>query len=146
MPIRTVLGMTNSTTAPSRSTTTRAPLRRVAALGLAIVAGLIIWAIAVPVAGIVLTAGQGAMAQTVGPVPIVITLLVMGLIGWGVSALLSRFAPRARTVWFVVAGLVLLLSLAGPLTMAAGAAAAVLVVLHLVPGLVLLLGLAPVRR
>ena len=146
MPIRTVLGMTNSTATPSRTATSARPLRRIAALGLAIVAGLIVWAVAVPVAGVALVAGQGPTAQTVGPVPIVIALLVMGLLGWGVSALLARFAPRARPVWFVVAGLVLALSLAGPLTMAVGAAAAVLVVLHLVPGLILVLGLAPTRR
>ena len=37
--------------------------------------------------------------------------LVFGLLGWGALALLERFTQRARTVWTVLAVVVLLLSL-----------------------------------
>ena len=61
----------------------------------------------------------------------------------GPSGLLERLVPRhALTAWTVVAVVVLMLSLSGPLTAATNAAVAIaLVLMHLVVGAVLIMGL-----
>jgi hypothetical protein len=72
---------------------------------------------------------------------------VIGLVGWGLRALLDRLTGRARTVWTVIATIVLALSLLGPVGSAVGGGTvAALIGLHLLVGLVLLLGLRAGRR
>ncbi|MEV0005415.1 DUF6069 family protein [Micromonospora sp. NPDC050980] len=100
------------------------------------------WAVAVPLAGVELTVRGGGVEQRVTPVAVAVSTLLAGLAGWALLALLERFTGRARPVWTVVAALVLLLSLLGPLTGGAGrSATATLLVLHLLAGAVLLPGL-----
>ena len=139
--------ITNSI-APAR--TPPAP-HRVQARGLvvagAVGAALGEWLVAGPLLGIDLAvqpAGGGAQSatQTVGIGAVVAASLTAALLGWALLALLERWTARARTIWTAVAAVVLLLSLAGPLTGAlslsvAGALAAV----HLVVGSVLIVGL-----
>ncbi|MET7335830.1 DUF6069 family protein [Nonomuraea sp. NPDC005650] len=106
-------------------------------------AALAVWALAVPLAGTILTVRMGAGTQTVGPVSVVVASLVAGLAGWALLAALERWAPRPGRVWTITALVVLALSLTGPLGSAVGAAATlVLVLLHLVVGAVLVPGLA----
>ncbi|WBB76433.1 DUF6069 family protein [Micromonospora sp. WMMD1128] len=105
-------------------------------------ATLLGWAVAVPLAGVELTARGGGAEQRVTPVAVAVSTVLAGLAGWALLALLERFTGRARTVWSVVAALVLLLSLVGPLTGGVGRAATVtLVILHLLAGAVLVPGL-----
>ncbi|MBU8861044.1 MULTISPECIES: DUF6069 family protein [unclassified Micromonospora] len=100
------------------------------------------WVVAVPVAGVELAARTGSAEQRVTPVAVAVSTLLAGLAGWALLALLERLTARARTAWTVVAGLVLLVSLLGPLGGGAGSAAALtLVALHLVAGAVLITGL-----
>jgi hypothetical protein len=108
-------------------------------------AALVVWALAVPVAGTTLTVRMGGGAQTVGPVAVAVASLVAGLVGWALLAVLERSAARPGRIWTTTALAVLALSLTGPLGSAVGAAAAlVLILLHLVVAAVLVPGL--VRR
>ncbi|GAA3777108.1 DUF6069 family protein [Micromonospora maritima] len=109
----------------------------------ATVATLLGWVVAVPLAGVDLTARAGGGGeQRVTPVAVAVSTLLAGLAGWAVLALLERFTGRARTIWTVIAVLVLLVSLLGPVGAGAGRAATVtLVALHLVAAAVLVPGL-----
>ncbi|WP_226899574.1 DUF6069 family protein [Nonomuraea phyllanthi] len=105
-------------------------------------AALAVWALAVPLAGITLTARMGAAPQPVGPVLVIVASLVAGLAGWALLAVLERRATRPGRNWTIIALVVLVLSLSGPLTSAVGAAATVvLLLMHLVVGAVLIPGL-----
>ncbi|MFI2713366.1 DUF6069 family protein [Micromonospora sp. NPDC018662] len=130
------------TTIPS--TTVRPARRRDRLLTVlaATVATLLGWIVAVPLAGVELVARSGDVEQRVTPLAVAVSTLLAGLAGWALLALLERFTGRARAVWTVVAVLVLLLSLLGPLGGGVGRAATVtLVVLHLLAGAVLVPGL-----
>ncbi|MFF4621710.1 DUF6069 family protein [Nonomuraea jabiensis] len=106
-------------------------------------AALAVWALAVPLAGAVLTVRTGGGTQTVGPVSVIVASLVAGLAGWALLAVLERRAARPGRVWTITALVVLVLSLSGPLASAVGLAATlVLMLLHLVVGAVLVAGLA----
>ncbi|MFC9427882.1 DUF6069 family protein [Streptomyces sp. NPDC056987] len=82
--------------------------------------------------------GPGSTSTSELPLPAVIVAVpVVSLLGWGLLALLERFAPgRARTTWTVLAAAVVLLSLFAPL-FAEGLSAGnrvTLVLLHLTVG------------
>ncbi|MGC5385882.1 DUF6069 family protein [Micromonospora chalcea] len=126
-------------TAATRPTRRRVRLLTVLA---ATVATLLGWVVAVPLAGVDLTARTGSDVQRVTSVAVAVSTLLAGLSGWALLALLERLTARARTVWTVVAGLVLLVSLLGPLSGGVGRAATLtLVAFHLVAGTVLITGL-----
>ena len=110
----------------------------------AAVGGLIVWAIARLIIGEDLTAtASGADSPTtVGPAPVIIVSLVGGLVAWGFLALPERFTARAGRIWLIVAVVVLLLSLAGPLAQANGTGTTIaLLIMHLVVGSILIAGL-----
>ena len=108
-------------------------------------AALATWALAVPLAGITLTARRGDGTRTVGPEAIAVTSLVAGLAAWVLVAVLERFVARPGRIWMISAPAVLAASLTGPLSSGVGAAAVLtLILLHLVVAAVLFLGL--VRR
>ncbi|MFE2615152.1 DUF6069 family protein [Micromonospora chalcea] len=128
-------------TAATRPTRRRVRLLTVLA---ATVATLLGWVIAVPLAGVELTARTGSDVQRVTPVAVAVAVstLLAGLAGWALLALLERLTARARPVWTVVATLVLLVSLLGPLGGGVGRPATLtLVAFHLVAGTVLITGL-----
>lgn len=113
-------------------------------------AALAVWLLAVPLAGVTLTARTGDTESTVGPVAIVLSTVLAGLAGWGLLALLERRAVRAGVAgeacdlaragrsWAITAGVGTVLSLNGPLVSAVGAASTtVLLLLHLAVGAVL---------
>ncbi|MEV4570932.1 DUF6069 family protein [Nonomuraea sp. NPDC049419] len=117
-------------------------LRRPLTVCGAAVAALVVWAVAVPMAGVALTVRMGGGVQEVGPVSVVVASLAIGLAGWALLAVLERVASRPGRVWTVVALAVLVLSLLGPLGGAVGGGAmSVLVVMHVVVGGVLVGGL-----
>ncbi|WP_426309771.1 DUF6069 family protein [Cellulosimicrobium sp. E-16] len=83
--------------------------------------------------------------QTVGVAAAVATALVVGYAAWGVRALLGQMSARrprrGELAWLVTCGVVLLVSLLGPLGAVTPGAVALLAVEHLTVGLTLALGL-----
>lgn len=85
--------------------------RRLGVTALAVLAPLLVWVIADPLAGHSLRITDGEETLDIGAVPVAFVGLLASLLGWGLLAVLERFtARRARTIWTVVAGAVLLLS------------------------------------
>jgi hypothetical protein len=112
-------------------------------------AGLLGWAVAVPVAGVHLTVrlGSAATSQHIGTTAVVIACLLAGLAGWALLALLERQTPKAAAIWTAVAVAVLAVSLlAGPLGGVTTAAKIALACLHLVFAAVLIVGLRRTAR
>ena len=101
---------------------------------------LAVWVLAVPVAGVDLEAGTPA--QPVGAASVVVATLVVTLGAWGVRTLLRRRTPLA---WWLTCGIVLAISLLGPLGGTSPAAVGTLVALHLVVGATIAVGLNPRR-
>lgn len=83
--------------------------------------------------------------QTVGVIAAVVAALVVGYAAWGVRALLGRLLSRradgGERAWLVTCGVVLLVSLLGPLGAVTPAAVVLLAVEHLAVGATLALGL-----
>ena len=98
-------------------------------------AALVVWSVAVPLLGVGLTVRTtpGSTVQTIGAGFVGAVSLLASLLGWGLLAILERRTQRAGTIWTAPAGVVLLLlSLAGPLTAAVTTGGKVsLVALHL---------------
>jgi hypothetical protein len=89
---------------------------------------------------------QGDTVQTVGPVAVVVTALLAGLAAWALLAVLERTTRRPVLTYRIIATLMLLISLAGPLSSGIGGAVKLaLIGLHLTVGLALIIGL-PGRR
>jgi len=126
-----------STATPHRVTTpSHRQLRsRALAVTAAVLAALVVWNLADPLLGVdltVRTSPASTSVQTIGPAFVLAVSLLSSLLGWGLLAGLEQRTQRAGTIWTITAGVVLLASLAGPLTAAVTTAAAVtLVVLHL---------------
>ncbi|GAA1434262.1 hypothetical protein GCM10009601_58410 [Streptomyces thermospinosisporus] len=117
--------------------------RRLGVTALAVLAPVLVWVIADPLVGQTLRITDSEETLDVGAVPVAFVALVASLLGWGLLALLERFvAQRARTIWTVVAGAVLLLSFL-PLTGGGmdGGTRFSLAVMHLAVAAVLMTGL-----
>ena len=118
-------------------TTIRSSLAVVAA---AVAAALAAWAV-IRLVGVDLTlkdgAGTGAGGQ-VGAVDVLAASLVAGLAAWGVYALLAHWR-RARW-WPFVGSTALAISITGPSYLADGISAVALICLHLIVGVVLIMG------
>lgn len=127
-----------------RRTGPRSGVRRSVTLVLAATAALVVWAVGVPLAGLDLTVGSGATAQSVGPASVVVVPLLAGGVAWALLALLESRLRNGRRVWRITAWTMLALSLLGPVGAgAAGKVLGVLVAMHLVAGVTLIVGLAP---
>jgi hypothetical protein len=113
-------------------------LRALAVTG-AVAAALAVWAVAVPLAGIEPTVRMGGESRPVGPGAVATSALLAGLAGWALLAALERFAGRARRTWTIIAVVMLLLSLGGPLGNGAHTATTIaLAGMHLAVGAVLI--------
>ncbi|MER7133485.1 DUF6069 family protein [Streptosporangium saharense] len=107
------------------------------------VTALVVWILAVPVAGTTLSVRTGDATQTVEAVPVAVAGLLAGLAGWALLAVLERLTSRPRRIWTIVAVIVWVLSFFGPLGSAVGAPATlVLLLMHLTVGATLILGLS----
>ena len=116
----------------------RQALRAAAVVG-AVVAAVLVWIAAVPVAGVHLEVLMGGETEAVTLRAVVVVALGAGLLGWALLAALEWRVRRAVAIWTAIALAVTLLSLLGPLTAATSTAAAVvLVCLHLVVAAVLI--------
>lgn len=117
---------------------------RAAAVAEAVIAAVVVWLVAVPVAGVrlVVAAGQGTQ-QEVGAGLVIAVSLAAGLAGWALLAVLEHWGRRPAGAWTAAALLVLLASLTGLATVAATVPAAVtLAALHLTVAGVLVPALA----
>lgn len=114
--------------------TTARPVAVAAAVG----AGLAVWVVAVPVAGIDLAARVGGAVTPIGPIAVAAVALLAGLAGWGLLTLLERRTAHARRVWTVIAAAGLVLSLFGPLGGVSPTAIVTLAGMHLAVGAVLI--------
>ncbi len=114
-----------TTITPGQQVTAPPPQRqlrhRALAVTAAVLAALGMWAFAVPLLGaqlLVQTTPGTSNPQTISAGLVVAVSLLASLLGWGLLAALERLTQRAATIWTVAASVVLLLSLAGPLTAA----------------------------
>ena len=145
--------MSNTTVTPNRTgdpTTRRNTLTiRATAVAAGTLAAVAAWALAVPLAGVELAVNRwdGAGTMTVTPALVATVALGASLAGWAALSVLERLTRHAHVVWTLGASIVLLASLAMPMTAAATTAAAVtLTTLHLVVGAVVISTLARSAR
>ena len=107
---------------------------------------LLVWLIAVPLAGAGLSVRLGSGVREVGVLAVSLATVGAALAGWGLLAALERCTSRARPVWTTVAVIVLLLSLLGPLGGVTTAARVSLAAMHVAVAAVLIIGLARTAR
>jgi hypothetical protein len=132
----------NNSAAPGAPVRTRTRSRRWLTVLLAVAVAVAVWTVAVPLLDLDLVARPGGGApQQIGLGAVTAVSLLAGLGSWLLLAVLEKWTRRARVIWRVIAVLVLVVSLLGPLSAASGAAMAVLVALHLVVGGILVWGL-----
>jgi hypothetical protein len=123
-----------------------APARRAMARGSTVIAAAVAavlgWAVAHLLLDIDLTAetGAGGSTREVGAVDVVLAGLLVGLTAWLLLSVLERLTTRPRTVWTVLAVAVLVFSLTGPLAATTASATVALMGLHVLVGLVLIVG------
>jgi hypothetical protein len=99
------------------------------------------WALAQPAAGIELAVRSGDTVRPVEALAVTLTSLAVGLAAWVLLTVLEHLTRHARTVWTVVAAVVFLVSLTGPLAAVTPAATAALMSLHVVVAAILVVGL-----
>lgn len=111
----------------------------------AALAALLVWAVAVPLAGVGLQVTYAGTVQTTGPMQILLVALLAGIVAWAVLAGIEKSSRTPRRIWFPAAATVGVASLAGPLFGAASAPAMLILLgLHLVVGGILTVGLPAV--
>lgn len=133
-----------------KTTVTTGTTARRTGRAITVVAGatgaLLLWAVNDPWAGIDLAVRQGDATRHIGPAAVVVTGLIAGLAAWGLLALLERTVRRPARTFRIIALIVLVLSLAGPLGSGVGTSSRlVLLGMHLTVGAALIIGL-PGRR
>jgi hypothetical protein len=116
--------------------------RRALTVGLAVVAAVLVWAVAGPIAGADLTVKSGGGTQQVNGIDVALAALVASLLAWALRALLDKLTRRPGPVWTVSATIALLLSVVGPLSATHAGAMAVLALLHLLVAGILIVGLS----
>jgi hypothetical protein len=110
---------------------------RVLTVAAAVLAGVSVWTVAGPLAGVRISVHD----QEVGVAQVAIVSLLAGLAAWVLFAVLDRLTSRSTPIWTVIAATVLALSLTGPLGATSTAAGITLACLHLLVGGVIIVGL-----
>jgi hypothetical protein len=105
------------------------------------IAALAVWLVAHIVVGADLAVQTGGTVQPIGWISVVVASLVAAVAGWTLFLLLDRYVTRGRLVWTVVASIVFLISLGGPLSGVDTASILWLGLIHLSVALVLIFGL-----
>ncbi|MWA04019.1 hypothetical protein F8568_027285 [Actinomadura sp. LD22] len=126
----------------TRPATAGAAARRALTVAAAAGAALLVWVAADPIGG----AGMHARGQHVGPAAVIVSTLLIGLAGWGLLAVLERRAKRPGRTWGITAGIVLGLSMTGPLDSEGPGTYLALTAMHLIVGAVLIAGLGRTAR
>lgn len=125
-----------TTTTPGHVTTSSHQQfqRRAFAVTAAAFAALVLWSVEVPLLGVSLSVRTtpGSNTQKIGVGLVIAVSVLASLLGWGLLAALEHLTQWAGTIWTAAAGVVLVLSLTGPLTTAVTTGGkASLVALHL---------------
>lgn len=97
------------------SSTRSAWQKRAMAIVAAIVANVIILIVGRVVNGEFPVATVGGDDQTIGFAQVIVVTVLVGLVAWGLLALLERRTARAKAIWTAIAVIVFVLSLLGPL-------------------------------
>jgi len=137
---------TDTPTTTTNTITTRRRTGRALTIAAGAAGALLLWVVDDPWAGIHLVVRQGDATRHIGPAAVVVTALVAGLAAWGLLALLERTVARPARTFRIIALVVLVLSLAGPLGSGADTSTRLaLLGMHLTVGAALIIGL-PCRR
>ena len=115
-------------------------LRSGGVITVAVIVALGIWAVA-ELLGVELTVGKGADPDQVGPVDVLVTTVLAGLLAWGAHSLLAR-TPRTARWWPFVGSTAIAISITGPNYLADGASAVTLIAMHVAVGATLIWGFA----
>ncbi|MEN3359994.1 MAG: hypothetical protein V7637_3976 [Mycobacteriales bacterium] len=138
--------MTNDTQQSEMTSTSARRTGRAITVAAGAAGALLLWAVNDPWAGIDLAVRRGDTTQHVSPVAVVVTALIAGLAAWTLLALLERTVRRPVLPYRIIASIVLILSLAGPLGGGVDTSSRLLLVgMHLTVGAALIGGL-PSRR
>ncbi|MET7750796.1 DUF6069 family protein [Micromonospora sp. NPDC005367] len=138
--------MTNDTMRIDTNTTTARRTGRAITVAAGAASALLLWVVKDPWAGIDLAVRQGDTTRHIGPVAVVVAALTAGLAAWGLLALLERTVGHPVRTFRIIALVVLVLSLAGPLGGGVDINSRLaLLAMHLTVGAALILGL-PGRR
>ncbi|MGD0194474.1 MAG: DUF6069 family protein [Candidatus Dormibacteria bacterium] len=119
---------------------TRLGRTRALGVGGAVLAAVAVWVVAVPLLSVHLLVrfGSGA-AETVGVDYVVGASLIASLAGWALLVMLERRTSRARSIWTVVAIVVLLASVSLPFSIATTTGSkTVLALMHVAVAVVLI--------
>lgn len=111
--------------------------RRLLAIAVATVVTVAVWFIARAL-DVTLAVNTGGNRQDVAVSAVVAATVIAGLTGWALLALLERLTAAGRTIWTVVAVLVLLVSLLGPLGGVSTGTKVTLAVMHLAAAAVII--------
>lgn len=113
----------------------------------ATVATVVVWLLAHSAFGVDLKAKTGGTKSSAVTLPavIVVTLLI-GLLAWGLLALLERKSASAGKTWTIIAGIVFVISLLGPAGGVGTGAKLSLLCIHLAAGLIIIPGLSRTAR
>jgi hypothetical protein len=120
-------------------TKSRTPIR-VLTVTSAITAALTVWLVAVPMAGVDLTARAGSGTLEVGAGHVIVAAMLAGVAGWALLAFLERRTENATRVWTGIAIGVLAVSMIGPLGAETLGGTLILALMHLVTAAVLVAG------
>jgi hypothetical protein len=112
--------------------------RTAGVVAVAAAVGLAAWA-AARLLGVDLDVRINGDLRQVAPADILVTTVVAGLAAWAVSSILAR-TPRTARWWPFVGSTALAASMLGPSYLADGAAAVVLMAIHLLVGATLIKG------
>jgi Family of unknown function (DUF6069) len=104
-------------------------------------AAAVVWVLATQVASVDLAVRSGSGTQHINVVSVVVTAIVVAMAAAGLLRFLERRTAQARTIWTVIACVVWVVSLAGPLGARSLAAGLWLAALHLVVGSIVVVGL-----
>lgn len=116
------------------------PMKRFLIVAGTAACAFVLWLVEHAVLGADLAVRSGSSVQEIGGPAVVAVALLVGLAAWGLLALLERTTAGGRRVWTVIAAVILLLSLLGPLSGVTAGAKLALALQHLcVGGLLLLL-------
>jgi hypothetical protein len=138
-------GMTNDIQCTATNTTARRTGRAITVVAAA-AGALLLWTVDGPWAGLDLAVRRGDTTQYIGPAAVALTALVAGLAAWGLLALQERTVRRPVRTYRIIASIVLILSLAGPLGSGVDTGSRlVLLAMHVTVGTALIIGL-PGRR
>jgi hypothetical protein len=132
-----------STTVSRQAVTRRSPnlVRAGTLVGAALLAA-IGWTVGGPLLGVPMQVRFGSNASVIDVTALgaALVAIVVGLFGWGLLGSLQRYTSKGRTIWTVIAVVVLVVSLAGPLTGVRTSTTVVLMCLHLLVGATLVAG------